>query len=96
MSYSARTKKLGQNTAEYILMLALVAGAALASAKLLGRGIQNSFGTFIAGLTGTEGKDNGTDIGTAGKNLYDDKWDMGRADTNNARKEGSAATGAHN
>ena len=46
------TRKLGQNTAEYVMMLVLVAGAAIATFSIFGEAIGNRFANVIQAMNG--------------------------------------------
>ncbi len=52
MKTSSMVKKLGQNTAEYMLLLLLIGGASIVAFKYFGKGIINRFYSIVNVITG--------------------------------------------
>ena len=78
----------GQNTAEYILMLVLVAGAALGAFKVFGKTIIERFNVVIANMQG--------DTATVTKHsqeMHDADWDIQKANTVGSSNGGGAGGG---
>ncbi|MCX6124814.1 MAG: hypothetical protein NTV34_08700 [Proteobacteria bacterium] len=66
MKITRSPKKLGQNTAEYMLLLLLIGGASIFAFKTFGKGIINRFASVTSILTGGA-KVDGTAIGEAAR-----------------------------
>ncbi|MCX6116670.1 MAG: hypothetical protein NT027_03950 [Proteobacteria bacterium] len=60
--------KMGQNTAEYMLLLLLIGGGSIMAFKMFGKGIVNRFASVTSVVTGGGGLDS-SNIKSAAKDL---------------------------
>jgi Flp pilus assembly pilin Flp len=82
-------QKRGQNTAEYVLMLVLVAGAAIGTFTIFGGAIGKRFSHFIAAMNGQDVKEDANSSTNLETNSG--KWGMG--EFNNIPEGGVKAEG---
>lgn len=54
MSSKSMKRKLGQNTAEYMLLLLLIGGGSIVAFKIFGKGIVNRFASVTNIITGKQ------------------------------------------
>ena len=69
------TKKRGQNTAEYMLLLLLIGGGSILAFKTFGKGIINRFASVTSIITGNGAVD-ATTIGSDTQNLKNQEVDF--------------------
>ena len=72
MSSKLFSKKMGQNTAEYMLLLLIIGGGSIVAFKVFGKGIINRFASVTAIITGgskIDGKDIATEKEFKGKGV---------------------------
>ena len=83
MKITRSPKKLGQNTAEYMLLLLLIGGASIFAFKTFGKGIINRFASVTSIVTGGKAVEGTTISGDMQKHNNDDvnftTFDEGKA-----------------